>query len=178
MRRLPPSLLPRLALLGGLGLLAACGNAEAVYRDPDHERLYRYGSLLGDDPGFTLLGPAKKPGQGEESTGIGVNSFLWRASLDTLAFMPIASADPFGGVILTDWYTPPETPNERFKVNLYILDRQLRADGLKIAVFRQTRAGAGDWTDAGVGTDTARKLEDTILTRAREMRIAQTAAQP
>ena len=86
-----------------------------------------------------------------ESTGgkvtLGVNSFLWHASLDTLAFMPLASADPFGGVIITDWYSAPDDQNERMKVTVYILDRRLRADGIKIAVFRQTKAGAA-WVDA------------------------------
>ena len=76
-----------------------------------------------------------------------MNAFLWRASLDTIAFMPLASADPFGGVIITDWYAPPETPDERFKVNIYILGRILRADGLKVSVFRQTRDAGGQWRD-------------------------------
>ncbi len=102
---------------------------------------------------------------------LGVNSYLWRASLDTLSFMPLASADPFGGVIITDWYSAPTTPDERMKVTVYILDRDLRADGLKVAVFRQTRTTAG-WTDAPVNPDTATKLEDAILTRARELRLA------
>jgi hypothetical protein len=102
---------------------------------------------------------------------LGVNSFLWHASLDTLAFMPLSSADPFGGVIITDWYSAPDDANERIKVTVYILDRRLRADGLKIAVFRQTRSGAA-WADAAVNPDTAVKLEDAILTRARELRLA------
>ena len=102
---------------------------------------------------------------------LGVNQYLWHASLDTLSFMPLQSADPFGGVIITDWYSAPQDPNERMKVTVYILDRALRADGLKIAVFRQTRAG-DTWTDADVSPDTATKLEDAILTRARELRLA------
>lgn len=102
---------------------------------------------------------------------LGVNSYLWHASLDTLAFMPLASADPFGGVIITDWYSAPDDANERIKVTVYILDRNLRADGLKIAVFRQTRSDAG-WADATVNPDTAIHLEDAILTRARELRLA------
>jgi hypothetical protein len=102
---------------------------------------------------------------------LGVNAFLWHASLDTLSFLPLASADPFGGVIISDWYSAPNAPNERMKVTIYILDRQLRADGLKVAVFRQTRTTAG-WTDAQVNPDTATKLEDAILTRARELRLA------
>jgi hypothetical protein len=102
---------------------------------------------------------------------VGVNSFLWHATLDTLSFMPLASADPFGGVIITDWYSAPTTPNERTKVTVYILDRRLRADGIKIAVFRQTRSNEG-WVDSPVNPDTATKLEDAILTRARELRLA------
>ncbi len=102
---------------------------------------------------------------------LGVNSYLWHATLDTLAFMPLASADPFGGVIITDWYSAPESPNERMKVTIYILDRRLRADGLKIAVFRQTHSAEG-WADAQVNPDTAIKLEDAILMRARELRLA------
>lgn len=102
---------------------------------------------------------------------LGVNSYLWHATLDTLAFMPLASADPYGGVIITDWYSAPTEPNERMKVTIYILDRRLRADGIKIAVFRQTRSNEG-WVDAAVNPQTATKLEDAILTRARELRLA------
>jgi hypothetical protein len=102
---------------------------------------------------------------------LGVNSYLWHATLDTLSFMPLASADPFGGVIITDWYSAPEAPNDRMKVTIYILDRRLRADGLKIAVFRQSHSAEG-WTDAQVNPETAVKLEDAILTRARELRLA------
>jgi hypothetical protein len=102
---------------------------------------------------------------------LGVNSYLWHATLDTLAFMPLASADPFGGVVITDWYVAPNAPDERLKVTIYILDRALRADGLKVVVFRQTRSGAA-WSDAQPSADTAHKLEDAILTRARELRLA------
>ncbi len=109
-------------------------------------------------------------GGGGGGAGIGVNTYLWRASLDTINFMPLTSADPFGGVIITDWYTPPETPEERFKMTVYILDRQLRADGLKVAVFRQTRRGP-DWVDVAVAPDTGIELENAILTRARQLRV-------
>jgi len=105
-------------------------------------------------------------------TGIGVNAYLWRASLDTLSFMPVNQADPFGGVVLTDWYSPPEASDERFKVNLYILGRQLRADGLRVSVFRQERAPDGSWRDVEVNGETASELENAILARAREMRVA------
>src|SRR3954468_10440846 len=155
-------------MLGVTLLLGACNGVkpEAKFPDPDEEKRYRYGSILGGEGGFTLLGPRRADANAQQDAqGIGVNSYLWRASLDTLAFMPIVSADPFGGVILTDWYSPPETPNERFKVNLYILDRQLRADGVRVSVFRQQRGtgtgpAAAEWRDAGVNTETAGRLED------------------
>lgn len=126
--------------------------------------------LFGTD-GVGLFGGKDK--NAAPTAGIGVNAFLWRASLDTINFMPIANADPFGGTILTDWYQPANTPNERMKVNLLILDRQLRADGIKASVFRQTKAANGTWQDAPTAPETARQLEDTILTRARQLRIAQ-----
>lgn len=129
------------------------------------------GGLFGSN-GLLVYG--KKDDQG--GVGIAVNSFLWRASLDTLSFMPLASADPFGGVIITDWYAPPETPDSRFKANVFILDRQLRADGLKVTLFQQRRDGSGSWVDAEVNRKTATDLEDAILTRARQLRIASAAA--
>lgn len=104
---------------------------------------------------------------------LGVNSYLWHATLDTLSFMPLQSADPFGGVIITDWYSDPSNPNERMRVTVYILDRRLRADGIKISTFRQTHSADG-WVDAQVNPDTANKLEDAILVRARELRLAST----
>jgi len=106
---------------------------------------------------------------------MGVNSYLWHATLDTLSFMPLQSADPFGGVIITDWYSDPSNPNERMRVTVYILDRRLRADGIKISTFRQTHSADG-WVDAQVNPDTANKLEDAILVRARELRLASTPA--
>lgn len=106
-----------------------------------------------------------------QAPNMGVNSFLWRASLETLEFMPINSADPFGGVITTDWYASPEAPTERFKANIYILDANLRADALKASIFKQVSNG-GSWTDAAVDADTGRQIENAILTRARELYIS------
>jgi hypothetical protein len=110
-------------------------------------------------------------GGGRRDAGIGVNSYLWRASLDTLNFMPLASADPFGGVIITDWYSAPTTPNERFKATVYILDTRLRADALNVSIFRQTNTN-GAWTDATVDPDTEIQIENAILERARELRLS------
>lgn len=123
------------------------------------------GSLTG---GAGLLG-----GKKDNGPSIGVNSFLWRATLDTLSFMPLVSADPFGGVIITDWYEDPKTKGERFKVNALIIDKTLRADGVKITVFKQVVDKKGAWHDVEVSKDLSHDLEDTILTRAREMRLSQ-----
>jgi hypothetical protein len=120
--------------------------------------------------GLNLLG-GKEDEKTDGSSGIGVNSYLWRAALDTVTFMPLASADPFGGVIITDWYTAPEKPDERFKVNIFILDKQLRSDGVKVKVFRQTSNG-GKWVDSTVADNTGPQMEDAILTRARQLRVA------
>ena len=166
-----------LSLLAFACLLAACsGTTEQVGEKQTTEELRNRadGRLFGD--ALTFGGPRRRTdaADGAAGGGIGVNSFLWRASLDTISFMPLSSADPFGGVIITDWYAPAEAADERFKVTVYILDRDLRSDGLKAAVFRQTRDQAKGWVDAPVAADTAVKLEDRILTRARELRIAQT----
>jgi hypothetical protein len=128
------------------------------------------GSIFGKD-GIILFG--KKKEDGGAGTGVAVNSFLWRASLDTLSFMPLSAADPFGGVIITDWYTPPETPDRRFKANAYILDRDLRADGIRVTLFQQRRETSGSWVDTAVDGQTAKDLEDAILTRARQLRVEQ-----
>ena len=103
---------------------------------------------------------------------IGVNSYLWRATLDTLAFMPLASADPYGGVVITDWYANPEKPDERFKATVYILDTRLRADGLNVTVFKQARDASGGWIDAPVTAQTETDIENAILTKARQLRLA------
>lgn len=114
---------------------------------------------------------AQKQAAQMQAPNMGVNSYLWRAALETMEFMPADSADPFGGVITTDWYASPEAPTERFKANIYILDANLRADALKVSIFKQINNG-GNWTDAAVDADTARQIENAILTRAREFYIA------
>jgi len=100
---------------------------------------------------------------------LGVNRFLWQGALDTVSFMPLVSADPFGGLIITDWYAPPETPQERFKLNVYILGRDLRADAVRVAVFHQQQTD-GQWRDVPTATTTATDLEDAILGRAQRLR--------
>ena len=100
---------------------------------------------------------------------LGVNRYLWQGALDTVSFMPLLSADPFGGVIITDWYAPPETPTERFKLTVYILGRELRAEAIRVALFRQKQTN-GQWVDEPAEKATATDLEDTILARADKLR--------
>jgi hypothetical protein len=103
---------------------------------------------------------------------IGVNSYLWRATLDTLAFMPLASADPYGGVVITDWYVNPEKPDERFKCTVYILDTRLRGDALKVTVFKEVSNGQGGWVSSQASDQTSVDIENAILTRARQLRVS------
>jgi hypothetical protein len=176
------------ATIGLAFMLQACsdlGGGDQVY--PETQRISRGGtdaydrsadqSVFGKG-GIDILGGGGGDGEGGGgggSGGVAVNSFLWRASLDTVSFMPLSAADPFGGVIITDWYSPPEAPNERFKLNVFILDRQLRADGLRVAVFKEQTAG-GQWAPAPLDKKTAINIENRILERARELRVASTGA--
>jgi hypothetical protein len=164
------------------GAVLLAGLAGCAWGDPDSKYPeYQRGGKgpHTSEPPASVFGPegitlfnSDTPKEQDGGGGIGVNSYLWRASLDTIGFMPLASADPFGGVIITDWFTPPETPDERLKVNIVILGRQLRADGVRASVFRQRRDGLGTWVDAAVAPETATELENAILTRARQLRIA------
>jgi len=106
----------------------------------------------------------------EETGSLGVNAYLWRATLDTLSFLPLASADPYGGVVITDWYANPSKADERLKATVYILDTRLRADGISAAVFRETLVG-GAWVPASVSPDTNIALENAILAKARQLRL-------
>jgi hypothetical protein len=156
------------------GVLSACGTenqieSEAKYptgvsRSQTGNDIYKQpDSIFGED-GFKILGGKDK----QSSDVITVNSYLWRAALDTVNFMPLANVDPFGGVILTDWYTSPDKPSERYKLNIFVMGSQLRSDGIKVAMFKQ-RNGKNVPVDSKTNTD----IEDAILTRARELRIAQ-----
>ena len=158
-------------------LLAGCGYADPVQNYPSREGRTANPNPSGEREtvfgpgGINLFGGKKDSYQGGGGSGIGINSFLWRASLDTLSFMPLNSADPFGGVIITDWYSTSDNPDERFKMTIYILDRRLRADGIKVAVFKQTKDQSQDWLNADVAGETAIQLENAILLRARQLRL-------
>jgi len=123
------------------------------------------GQVIGLDDGA-------RPAAADAQTGIGVNAYLWRASLDTLSFMPLANADPWGGVINYDWYINPQTPNERFKATVFILDTRLRADALNVSVTKEVRGADGQWTGAPVAAQTETDLENAILTKARQLNLS------
>ncbi|CAN5135693.1 DUF3576 domain-containing protein [soil metagenome] len=120
--------------------------------------------------GFRLFGRKRPAANGPEGS-LGVNGYLWRAALDTISFMPLASADPYGGLIITDWYANPEKGDERFKATVYILDTRLRADGLNVAIQKQVKAPDGSWRDAAASPQTETDIENAILTRARQLRV-------
>lgn len=170
---------PLLSGVLGLILLAVAGcssvDPEAAYPTSNPYGgggTYNKSESVFGEQGLNLFGGNSEPAAGAGGSGIGVNSFLWRASLDTISFMPLVSADPFGGVIITDWYSPAESPGERVKITVYILGRDLRADGIRASVFRQRQDGNSGWIDAAVEKRTQVQLEDAILTRARQLRVA------
>nr|WP_203414797.1 DUF3576 domain-containing protein [Entomobacter blattae] len=143
------------AMLGGVLLLSACSD------EPEPDELAR--------PTNHLLREDRSASGGDDALSNGVNAYLWRGALDTLSFMPFASADAVGGVILTDWYTPPATHNERFRISAYILSRRLRSDAIRVSVFRQIREG-NQWVDTPAAATTASEITTKILTRARQLR--------
>ncbi len=168
-----------LALAAVTGMLASCGattrpvSNDEYFTEPG-ANVSSHDGLAGPD-GLTLLGgKSEKPGS-DTGGGLGVNAYLWRGTLDTLSFMPLASADPFGGVIITDWYSPPSATGERFKATAYILGRQLRADGVRISIFRQVEQN-GRWVDAPVAPSTTGEIENKVLARARELRAQSASA--
>jgi hypothetical protein len=151
----------------------AGGNGDSEY-NTDQNRGGGQGRLFSEQG--LVLGVGKNAGGGgkDEGAALGVNAYLWRGALDTLSFMPLSSADPFGGVIITDWYQPAAANGERFKATAYILGRQLRADAIRVSIFRQVQQN-GQWVDAPVSAETVGELENKVLARAGELR-SQTAA--
>lgn len=157
--------------------LAGCSQTETVFPEKDKGES---APRMSNEKRETIFGPEGLFGKSQpdnQGVGIGVNAYLWRASLDTISFMPITAADAFGGTIITDWYQLPETPSERYKVNVFILDRQLRADGVKVSLFKQVRDSSGNWVDVRPDPKMTIDLENSILTRARQLRVVSTEQQ-
>ncbi len=158
-RPLPTLLLKGLTAataLAGVSLLSACS-------------LFNHSQTGLAAPQNHLLAEDRGASGGETSLKGGVNAYLWRAALDTLSFMPISTADAEGGLILTDWYTPPATHDERFKITAFVLDRRLRSDALRLSVFRQLKQD-GTWVDTPPAPNTASDIATRILSRARKLR--------
>jgi hypothetical protein len=152
--------------------LSACGGgiktSNPDINNPLNQGLPAGQTMGGPDSGLSwVLGKGTGSSNGQ-ATQIQVNAYLWRATLDTLSFMPMVSADPFGGVIITDWYSPAGTPGERFKVNAYILSKELTANAIQVSVFHQVQTSTG-WADAPVDPTMASGLENRILARAANL---------
>ncbi len=130
------------------------------------------GLMLAGCGGLPFGGRAADTARVDVQQGIGVNGYLWRATLDTLSFLPLLTADAWGGVVNYDWYTNPQTPNERFKATVFILDTRLRADALNVTVTKEVRDATGGWIAAPVAAQTETDLENAILTRARQLNLS------
>jgi hypothetical protein len=151
-------------------LVAGCNNVSKDNAPPVEKadkRKLGFGSIAGEDF-LTFGGPRKNTGP---SNNLSVNQYLWQASLQTLEFLPLASIDSSGGVIVTDWYSTSTAPNEKVKVCVYILSNILRADAIKVIVYKQIRAANGNWIQAASCAQTATDLENIILTKARQLKI-------
>jgi len=160
-------------LLGTLALSACSGvkTSQPEYTNPENQGLPAGQAMSSSTPLLTLGKGTGNNNGGGGGSPIQVNAYLWRATLSTLAFMPLVSADPFGGVIITDWYTPPASPGERFKVNAYIMSRQLTANAVQVSVFHQVNQG-GQWVDSPADPSVAGGLEDRILAQAADLQAA------
>lgn len=167
------------ALVGVCFALVACGNVERAdsnprpHDAPQGEGLFsgKSGNMLDAFGGGGSLGGGLAGG-----AGIGVNPYLWRASLESVSFMPIYQADSAGGAILTDWYTNPNAAEEQFKVNILLLGRELSPSALNVSVFKRVKTANG-WSELGAQETTANELEETILTNARSYRVRAQASQ-
>lgn len=138
----------------------------------DDARKSGYGKLFGDD--ILIFGAQKKYDPSLGGAAI-VNPVLWQAALDVVSFMPLASSDAAGGVIVTDWYSAPDKTNERIKVTINITDRVLRADAIKVNIHKQVKGRGGDWVTATADHRAALEMEDLILSKARQIKVEKKA---
>lgn len=154
-----------IAALTAVAALAACASGG----DKGAQEVGKAKAAERDGGGFLGIGGGDD--KNKDASQIGVNTFLYHATLQTLSFMPLTQSDPFGGVIITDWVTDPAAPNERFKATVYILDTRLRADGLKVNLFKQVQ-GPNGWQDVAASPDAALQIENAILKKARDLRLS------
>lgn len=164
------TMLKKLSILTLAALITSCSGMPKGEGDfpksRDQQEEERIGKITGED-GITVIGGKKK---NAATDGINVNSYLWRATLDTVAQMPIISADPFGGTILTDWYVENEKSQERFKLNVFVIGAELRADAIKVSAFKQKKV-RGAWGETLNAPELSQAIEDKILLKAREIKF-------
>jgi hypothetical protein len=129
-------------------------------------------SVITGKPGGIKLSDLMKKDQ--PSDGLPVNALLWRAALDIASYVPLDDVDTFGGSIVTEWHQPKDTPDQRLKLTMFVVGRELRSDAITVRAYIQNRFGT-EWVDAGRDEALGRKLEDLVLHRARELRAAATA---
>lgn len=158
-------------LVAGLLSLSACGGVKTTTPTVNNYEMGTVGSSPSGGLGSLFTFGKGSSSGGTQGNNVQVNAFLWRATLDTLSFMPLASADPFGGVIITDWYSPPSAPGTRFKANAYILSKTLTASAIQVSVFEQILQ-AGQWVDTPADPAIANGLENRILARAADLQAA------
>lgn len=172
---------PALAAFAGAILLTGCESTSGLDIQPNknvrEDAKGQSISPLADEPTRLGGGDLFSLGTGKDDEGKGVqlpvNKYLWRSTLDTLAFLPLASTDPYGGVIVTDWGAAPDAPAERFKVTAYITSAELKPQSLRVVINRQAKDTSGEWVSAPVAEESPRKLEDAILTRARQIKVSE-----
>lgn len=169
----PNSIRPWVAPLIGAVALVACSYAKPPPTPPDFAGRGSAGDTTanragGEDSGILFVFPRHRAGRVGEGFEIGVNPFLWRGALLTLGPLPLVAADPFGGVIITDWYSPASAPGERFKESVFIFSRDLRSDAVRVNVFRQVSRG-GNWVDAPVSPTVPIELQNKVVDEARRL---------
>lgn len=147
---------------------SALSKGKAVYPKSQDEIENIHVGKLTDGQGLTMfIGDNKKTAE----TDINVNSYLWQAALDTIYFMPLISADPFGGTIITDWYSTSSSTKERYKLNIIIVGPALRSDAIKVATFKQVKNATGVWQDTQIDRQLSRDIEDKIIATARAIKV-------
>ena len=154
--------------LGTALLLSSCSSMKTT---PVEESEGPISVFTGKPGGIKLSEIAKKD---QSNDGMPVNALLWRAALDIASFVPLDDVDTFGGSIVTEWHQPIATPDQRLKLTMFVIGRELRSDAITVRAYIQKRIST-EWVDAGRDESLGHKLEDLVLARARELRAAATA---
>ena len=138
--------------------------------DDAQNRLVTGGGLFGKKASLNLFGNEKDPQQTSVGLGLPINPFLWKASIETISFMPLASTDPFAGTIITDWYTAENNINERCKLNIFINGADMKTDNLKVLSFCQSLKN-NQWVNSPPNSEDNIRLENAILNKAKKLKL-------